>query len=1077
MSEKYKNLKVKELQELLQKNSLPVSGKKEDLIARLVKNDERIALESLEKEFELDGDFDETKLNLNDISHDMLEPIPMEKPSSSVTEKESVLSDDDEVDFVIAQKSKERKASDKTKTIVTVEQTTVVETKTENVAPTDEKKSNEKVKVDKEAKNSFKFTPITFDKPTVSSAGKATPKPATIKKPEPTKKEKAKLDEVAEKLRLEAERRLERSKRFGVKLDEKEMKQIRAARFGLLAKEEEEQKKNKKNKKPDSPEDILKKRAERFGLPLEKEAKKEPKNDIKKENKNVVKQEDKKKEIKKNSVDQKKKIIQKKALNLKKIQKGRINKPSAPSTTTAAIGNKVTATKAKVLNTKQQNVNKLAEGTIRQTKKNIINQRKANIPNTINKNNNGRTITIQTKSNPVEKAIPSGKKTVNGRRIEIQQPVKQVAIQANRNGGRKVIINPDNKRKPLPEKQVNRKRTQPQTQTPCIFEIFLLFFCMHAQMTDPLTITHNQYQTEQICESPTALWSGEDYQTSVEAILQSIALVKQLLTEQPYLLGHKDDSELDTWAQRLLHSNSKILITGDLNSGKSTLVNALLKTPELLPVDQQPCTSMFCQVYNAPQQRDPLLHAFNDIHLYQPHDPSTYTVIPFDQLYDLLTLEEPPFKMLRLYTDLTPHPSLIAHHQITLIDSPGLNTDSIRSTTEYAQEEEMDAVVFVVNAENHFTLSGRAFLQSITQPNVFIAVNKFDHIRDKERCKRLILEQIRDVSPLLYEQADQLVHFVSAAYGADATGFRQLEESLCRFVLQIRLESKLLPIQKSLLDYTRTMVSQAKQRTDQTQHQLDQLASELDVFLKDYARLVEAQHQIKHTFHPFIQQTVINTREAFTSQLDPSSLWADVIQQVQYQGMHRIWSYAQSMRQGLYTSLNQRLAWMEQEANRQTETCRRQMYQCIAEQIGQPPSWTSQTEQLKRDNRAEVDLQVQLSDLLCNRMDDKKLSLTTASLAILLLETETLQQQGVYWLSRLLKPMTAHASHQYARQVIGWSLTCISLVSVGWTAYAFLSDMPGALETNLKRKFELAMERAQRWNRLNGSVKWDNGFI
>ncbi|OBZ87924.1 Transmembrane GTPase fzo1 [Choanephora cucurbitarum] len=585
-------------------------------------------------------------------------------------------------------------------------------------------------------------------------------------------------------------------------------------------------------------------------------------------------------------------------------------------------------------------------------------------------------------------------------------------------------------------------------------------------MTDPLTITPNQHQTEQFCQSPTALWSGEDYQTSTEAILQSIALVKQLLAEQPQLC-QQDHSQLDIWAQRLLNSSSKILVTGDLNSGKSTLVNALLKTPDLLPVDQQPCTSMFCQVVNAPQQKDPLLHAFNDIHLYQPQDPTTYTVVPFHELYNLLTLEEPPFKVLRLYTDLTPYPSLIAHHQITLIDSPGLNTDSIRSTTEFAQEEEMDAVVFVVNAENHFTLSGRAFLQSITQPNVFIAVNKFDHIRDKERCKRLILEQIRDVSPLLYEQADQLVHFVSAAYGADATDFMQLEESLCRFVLQIRLESKLLPVQKSLVEYTRTLVTQAKQQADQTQSQLGQLESEFTLFLEDYARLVEAQHQVKHTFHPLIQQTVKETRQTLIRTLDSSSLY-DVIQEVNYQGIHHIWSYAQTMSQVLNTHLNQRLIWMEQEANRQTETCRHQMHQLITEQVGHQYPWVSEKQQLKgSQERTEVDLQVQLSDLLCNKMDDKKLGLTTASLAILLLETETLQQQAVYWLTRLLKPVVAHSSHQYARRAIGWSLTCISLVSVGWTAYAFLSDMPGAVQMNLKHKFESAMERAQVQQRAN----------
>lgn len=52
--------------ELLQKNGLPHSGKKEELIDRLVKHDERKALEinSLEEEFGNLEDFDESKLDL-----------------------------------------------------------------------------------------------------------------------------------------------------------------------------------------------------------------------------------------------------------------------------------------------------------------------------------------------------------------------------------------------------------------------------------------------------------------------------------------------------------------------------------------------------------------------------------------------------------------------------------------------------------------------------------------------------------------------------------------------------------------------------------------------------------------------------------------------------------------------------------------------------------------------------------------------------------------------------------------------------------------------------------------------------
>lgn len=46
---------------------------------------------------------------------------------------------------------------------------------------------------------------------------------------------------------------------------------------------------------------------------------------------------------------------------------------------------------------------------------------------------------------------------------------------------------------------------------------------------------------------------------------------------------------------RIEDTSSKVLITGDLNAGKSTFCNALLRR-KVLPEDQQPCTSIFCEV-------------------------------------------------------------------------------------------------------------------------------------------------------------------------------------------------------------------------------------------------------------------------------------------------------------------------------------------------------------------------------------------------------------------------------------------------------------------------------------------------
>lgn len=161
--------------------------------------------------------------------------------------------------------------------------------------------------------------------------------------------------------------------------------------------------------------------------------------------------------------------------------------------------------------------------------------------------------------------------------------------------------------------------------------------------------------------------------------------------------------------KRVADTSSKVLVTGDLNAGKSTFVNALLKR-EILPSDQQPCTSTFCEVLDATLNDGvEQAHGVRDVAAYNRADPSTYEVIELRHLYKTVIEEDSPYKMLKIYTtDRRQTEESLLHNgvvDIALIDSPGLNTDSLKTTAVFARQEEIDVVVFVVSAENHFTLS------------------------------------------------------------------------------------------------------------------------------------------------------------------------------------------------------------------------------------------------------------------------------------------------------------------------------------------------------------------------------------
>jgi mitofusin 2 len=263
-------------------------------------------------------------------------------------------------------------------------------------------------------------------------------------------------------------------------------------------------------------------------------------------------------------------------------------------------------------------------------------------------------------------------------------------------------------------------------------------------------------------------------------------------------------NHVDKLRLRVEDTSSKVLVTGDLNAGKSTFVNALLRR-EVMPVDQQPCTTAFCEVHDAAEN-----NGLEEVHIISPdtsyniNDESTFTRASLSGLEEIVGENEDNERIFKLYLadTRTPSESLLNNGvvDISLIDAPGLNRDSLKTTALFARQDEIDVVVFVVSAENHFTLSAREFLTNASKEKayLFIVVNKFEQIKNKEKCRRLVLEQIKELSPRTYENADDLVHFVDSAaalqpFTANPT-FDDLESSLRSFVLVKRSKSKLHPV-------------------------------------------------------------------------------------------------------------------------------------------------------------------------------------------------------------------------------------------------------------------------------------------
>lgn len=432
---------------------------------------------------------------------------------------------------------------------------------------------------------------------------------------------------------------------------------------------------------------------------------------------------------------------------------------------------------------------------------------------------------------------------------------------------------------------------------------------------------------------------------------------------------------------RLEDTSSKVLVTGDLNAGKSTFCNALLRR-KVLPEDQQPCTSIFCEVLDAGENGGvEEAHAVHKELQYNRNDESTYDVYPLYELEKVVT-DNDRYTQCKVYVkDIRAIDQSLLNNgvvDISIIDAPGLNSDSLKTTAVFARQEEIDVVVFVVSAANHFTLSAKEFIWSAAQEKayIFIVVNGFDNIRDKERCQRMILEQVGTLSPRTFKESSELVHFVSsnaipvapavtAGSGGHGGGggsggssdpsndgppskdddeelgkhgepgsppgkgkgkdkeklqdFEELEGALRRFVLEKRARSKLAPAKTYLLKILTDLNLLASVNRDIAQSELDRVNNELEELEPKYEKSKEARTEVSDEIDKTIEETCADIYSHTTTSLTTAiSRVGEADLGVPYPGLLSAYQYAEDIKAAMLDQISAVVTSCEDHARTQT---------------------------------------------------------------------------------------------------------------------------------------------------------------
>lgn len=413
--------------------------------------------------------------------------------------------------------------------------------------------------------------------------------------------------------------------------------------------------------------------------------------------------------------------------------------------------------------------------------------------------------------------------------------------------------------------------------------------------------------------------------------------------------------------ERIEDTSSKVLITGDLNAGKSTFCNALLRR-KILPEDQQPCTAIFCEVLDARENSGlEEVHAVHKTTTYNRNDESTYDVFSLNELEKIVHDNE-TYTQCKVYVKdtRTIDESLLNNGvvDIALIDAPGLNSDTTKTTAIFARQEEIDVVVFVVSAANHFTQSAKEFIWAAAAEKayLFIVVNGYDFIRDKERCQKTILDQVGVLSPRTHKESSELVHFVSSnaipvgpsppggpggggsgssSGGGDDPGdgddkgkgkdvdkvrdFEALEQSLRRFVLEKRARSKLAPARTYLLNILNDVNTLASVNQEVARSEMERVTRELKELEPQLETSKKASSEVRDQVDRNIEDTCREIYDHTRAELNSAIAHAGSTNyNVPYPGLLGAFQYADDLKEAMLSHITESLNVCEEHARIKT---------------------------------------------------------------------------------------------------------------------------------------------------------------
>jgi ribosome biogenesis GTPase A len=246
-----------------------------------------------------------------------------------------------------------------------------------------------------------------------------------------------------------------------------------------------------------------------------------------------------------------------------------------------------------------------------------------------------------------------------------------------------------------------------------------------------------------------------DQLDQIEPLLQELHVTKTLREEL------KDYLQNDRF---------RLAVMGEFKRGKSTLINALLESADVMPAARLPCTSALTEIRYGAEQTFEVSHNRGYPGTFKPQDRETFeggVAQAAETRYSRDEAEEVATSIPHWRVCL-PSPFL-EQSAISLIDSPGLGEDYARDQLTKLEVKRADAAILVFIPDQLASLDELELIEEMDTKasDLFVVVNKSDYVPEEEwpELKQHALKKIGEVTDVFSE--DRLV-FLSAKEAEDA---------------------------------------------------------------------------------------------------------------------------------------------------------------------------------------------------------------------------------------------------------------------------------------------------------------------